>query len=151
MEEKINVNDIIWIDANAVWLYPIMQDYAKVGKDLGMNYLSLGSLRYNEKYFVGYVYNKDSVNIPIELVAYIQYKMIPGKLTINYMETAERYRGNGISRITIDEFVNRVVTDRGISVCVTTLSNDGKRANIIGKFQDRLTGEVVETSKRNVL
>lgn len=151
MEEKINLDDIIWIEANAIWLYPIIQEYIRAGRDLGMDYLSLGSLRYNEKYFVGYVYNKNDSDLPIELVAYIQYKMIPSRLTLNYMETAKKYRGNGIARRTIDEFVNRVVTNTGISVYVTTLSHDGKKANLIGKLQEKLDGDIVETSKRSTV
>lgn len=151
MEEKINLDDIIWIDTNAIWLYPIIQEYARAEKDLGMDYLSLGSLRYNEKYFVGYVYNKNNLDLPIELVAYIQYKISPSRLTLNYMETAKLYRGNGIAKRTIDEFVNRVVTNPDISVSVTTLSHDGKKANLMGKLQEKLNGDIVETSRRNTL
>lgn len=149
MEEKINLDDIIWFETNAIWLYQIIQEYIRAGKGLGMNYLSLSSLRYNEKYFVGYIYHKNNLDFSIELVSYIQYKMIPSKLTLNYMETAEKYRGNGIAKKTIDVFVNKMMTNPNIPVDVTTLSYDGRSANLMGKLQEKLTGEIIETSKRN--
>ncbi len=103
MEEKINLDNIIWLDTNAIWLYQLIKEYLQNGKDLGMNYLtSLASLRYNEKYFVGYIFQQNNLDFPIELVAYIQYKMTPSKLTLNYMEVVKKYRGNGIARRAIN-------------------------------------------------
>ena len=102
MEEKINLDDIIWIEANELWLSQIILEYRCIGKDLGMNFLSLGSLRSNDQYFVGYIYDKNNLKCPIELVSYIQYKMTTNKLTINYIETAEKYRKKGVSKKTID-------------------------------------------------
>lgn len=151
MKEAINLDNMVWVDVDAVWLYPIIQEYNKAGKSLGMDYLSSGSLRYNERYFVGFIYNKESLEVPIELVSYIQYKIKPSKLIINYVETTQKYRGNGVAKRTIDEFARRVAGNNDISTIITTLSHDGKRANLMGKFQESLTGDVIEVNKGNAL
>lgn len=152
MREDINLDSIIWIDTNAVWLYPIIKEYIEKEKDLGMNYLtSLASLRYNERYFVGYIFKQDNPDFPIELVPYIQYKMTPSRLTLNYMEVVEKYRGNGIARRTINEFAKRVVKDSNISVDVTSFSYDGNQANLMGKLQENLKGDITEVSKRSTI
>lgn len=148
--EGLNLENIIWFEVNAVWLYPVIQAYEHAEKSLGMNYLSLGSLRYDEKYFVGYIFHDDSVP-EIELVTYIQYKMNPGKLTLNYLEVAENYRGNGLSRIIIDKFAKQIDIDPNLAVEVTTLSADGKRADLLGSFEVGLNRPVVETSKRSTM
>ncbi|MEG1647843.1 MAG: hypothetical protein RRY16_01640 [Bacilli bacterium] len=149
MNEKMNLDKIIWLDTNAIFLYPILKEYTQTQKELGMNYLSLGSLRYDEKYFVGFVHTDDS-NFPIELVSYIQYKMMPNLLVLNYMEVAEKYRGNGLAKVTIDTFADQAGIDINCPAVVTTFSSDGLRANLMDKLKEKLTGDIVETSKRNI-
>ena len=151
MESKIDLNDIIWIETNAVWLYPILKEYITAGRNLEMNYLSLGSLRYDEKYFVGYLFHADKHDLQIELVSYIQYKMKPNKLILNYMETVERYRGNGIANAAIDKFVIKTINDPNIVVDITTLSADGRKSNLAGKFQAKLNGEISVKNKRDIM
>jgi GNAT superfamily N-acetyltransferase len=105
-KEKINLDDIKWIEANMDWMRGVIFDYERTGKDLGMDFLSMGALRYDEKYFVGYLYNKDDIAHTIDLVSYIQYETRPNKLVLNYLDVAKKYRGNGVARKTINAFFN---------------------------------------------
>lgn len=147
--KKIN-----WIDANADWMRQILWDYSKNSQSIGMNYLSMGSLRYNEKYFVGYIYNELNSVCPIELVSYIQYQLTNKKLILNYMEVAENHRKQGISRQTIDAFSKSVYTmlkNNELEVIVTTFSHDGKESDLEGKLQEYLNTPLNEMSKRNII
>ena len=151
MNKIINLDEIIWFDTNMFWMYETIKGYNLIGKDLEMNYLSLGSLRHDERYFVGYIYSDENPNLSIELVACIQYKILSNKLILNYMETAEKYRGNAIAKKIHEEFSNRIVNDSNIPVVVTTLSHDGKESNLLKKVQDSISENVIETSKRNII
>ncbi len=137
MNKEIDLEKIIWLDTNAMWLYQVIQDYKVNSKDLGMNYLSLGSLRYDDRYFVGFKYG-DEGELPIELVAYIQYKITLQKFKLNYIETAKPYRNRGISNLMIDEFISQSNLDKDILFESTNPSYYGKKADIASKFCDKI-------------
>lgn len=150
----LETKKINWIDTNIDWLRQILWDYSKNSKSIGMNYLSMGSLRHNEKYFVGYIYNELNPACPIELVSYIQYQLTNKKIILNYMEVAENYRKQGISRLTIEAFSKAIYTmlkSNELEVIVTTFSHDGKESDLEGKLQEYLDTPLHETSKRNII
>lgn len=149
MKDNINFDDIVWMNVNVNWLHQVMGDYMRGGTDLGMNYLSLGSLRYNENYFVGFIYDGED-DIPVKLVSYIQYKINSSKLALSYVEVAEKYRNNGVLKAMIDNFVDKVVTDPSILVEHTKLSYYGELSNIVGKFSETLSNNIVMVRKRDM-
>ncbi len=156
MKEKINLNKIIWINTNIEWMRSVIYDYTRAGESLGMDYLSMGALRWDEKYFVGYIYDRNNVARPIDLVAYIQYEMHSNRLLLNYMEVSEKYRGNGIASEIINNFfasetIANYIHDKNVDVKVTSFSPDGKEASLMRKLQEAFPGTIVETSKRNIV
>lgn len=141
------LDKIIWIDTDATWAYQVLKEYLLYGKSTGMDYLTLGSLRYDERYFFGYIFNSEN-GYPIELVSYIQYKKNKNKLIINYLETCDKFRGHGIASIAIENFASRVALDEHMQIDVTKLSHDGKLARLDYKFRKVYNKEVNEVSKR---
>ncbi|HOO68307.1 MAG TPA: hypothetical protein PLC53_02970 [Bacilli bacterium] len=154
MKKEMDIDDIIWINVNMDWMRSVIYEYNKAGKSLGMEYLSMGSLRYDDKYFVGYIFDVTDPVSPIDLVTYIQYETHMNKLVVSYIEVAEQYRGNGIANKTINEFfasLKDYADNSAVEVVVTNISPDGKKANLMQKLQQHVQGEIVETGKRNII
>ena len=147
--EKNKLDKITWFNTNATWLYPIVRDS---GANLGMDYLTMPKdLRFNEQYFVGYIYRDDK---PLELVSYIQYRSAPngGGLTLNYMEVADKYQGNGISKIAIENFSKAVHIEPNKTIFVTTFSDKGQKSNLKGKLEQHFPNNTItEVSKRDTM
>lgn len=153
-ENNINTNNIIWINANMEWFQRTIYEYNKIGKDLGMDYLSLGALRYDNQYFVGYLFNMNNIECPTEIVCYLQYKKQNNELNLNYLEVSKKYRGNGISKLIIDKFFEKQQEEAGdnkLKIVTSLISKDGQTANLLEKLEDNVKDNVTEVSKRNMI
>jgi len=154
IEKDINKDNIKWVNTNMEWVQRVLYEYNKTDKVLDMEYLSMGSLRYNNKYFVGYLYDQNNLECPISIVSYMQYKKQKNELVMNYLEVAKKYRGKGISKLNINTFLNLFndeIRDNKLKITVTPLSKEGKRAGLKAEVEYYSGGSVNETSKRNII
>lgn len=154
IEKEININNIIWINTNMEWVQRVIYESNKIEKDIEMEYLSMGALRYDNNYFVGYLFDQNNLECPINIVSYIQYKKQRNELVMNYLEVSKKYRGRGVSKLIINNFFNTFkdeIKDNKLNITVTNLSKEGKKAGLKEKIEYKSGLDVSETNKRNVI